>query len=71
MTTVVHEIQGYAIVLDKVVFLTRVFKAEADEGFQFNIVLSGDVRLSLRFPTRHDADLERAMLIQAIRDSQG
>jgi hypothetical protein len=33
----VFELQGYAIVLDKVVFLTRVFEAEDGEGYQFNI----------------------------------
>jgi hypothetical protein len=69
MSRTIHEIQGYAIVADKVVFLTRVFKAEGDEGYQFNIALSGDVRLSLRFPTRHDADLERELLLKSLRDS--
>lgn len=69
MTTAVYETQGYAIVLDKVVFLTRVFKAEADEGYQFNIALAGDVRLSPKYPTRHEADLERELLLKAIRES--
>ena len=62
----VHEIQGYGIVLDKVVFVTRVFTAEDDEGYQFNIRFTGDLRLAPRFPTRHDADLQRSLLLQAI-----
>lgn len=69
MSRTIHEIQGYAIVADKVLFLTRIFKAEADEGYQFNVGLSGDVRLSLRFPARHEAELEREMLLKSIRES--
>jgi len=69
MTTVIHEIQGYAISTDKVVFVTRVFKAEGDEGYQFNVAFSGDVRLTLRFPTRHEADLERELLLKSVRES--
>jgi hypothetical protein len=62
----VFELQGYAIVLDKVVFLTRVFEAEGGEGFQFNVRFGGDLRLSPRFPTRHEADLQRSLLVQAL-----
>jgi len=69
MSRTIHEVQGYAIVADKIVFVTRVFKAEGDEGYQFNIALSGDVRLSPRFPTRHEADLERELLLKSIRES--
>jgi len=69
MSRTIHEIQGYAIVADKVLFLTRIFKAEADEGYQFNVGLSGDVRLSLRFPARPEAELEREMLLKSIRES--
>ncbi|NCF63458.1 MAG: hypothetical protein GWP58_11445 [Gammaproteobacteria bacterium] len=64
----VYEIQGYAIVLDKVAFLTRVFKAEDNEGFQFNIRFSGDLRLTPKFPTRHEADLQRSLLINALNE---
>ena len=72
MTPVIHEIQGYAIVLDKVVFVTRVFEAEQGEGFQFNIRFVGEMRLAPKFPTRHEADLQRRLLIQAIcGESQG
>jgi len=63
-----YEIQGYAIVLDKVAFLTRVFKAEDEEGFQFNIRFSGDLRLTPKFPTRHEADLQRSLLINALNE---
>ena len=61
-----YELQGYAIVLDKVVFVTRVFEAEEGEGFQFNVRFSGDLRLAPRFPTRHEADLQRSLLLKAI-----
>ena len=69
MSNRIHEIQGYAVVTNKVVFVTRVFKAEAEEGYQFNIALSGEVRISPRFPTRHDADLERELLLKSVRDA--
>ena len=69
MAPKIYELQGYAIVLDKVVFLTRVFAAEDDEGFQFNIRFTGDLRLAPRFPTRHEADLQRSLLLQAITES--
>lgn len=67
MTEKIHELQGYAIVLDKVIFLTRVFEAEDGEGFQFNIRFAGDLRLAPRFPTRHEADLQRSLLIKALK----
>ena len=66
MTSATHELQGYVIVLDKVVFVTRVFEAEGDEGYQFNIRFSGDLLLAPRFPTRHEADLQRSLLIKAL-----
>lgn len=64
----VREIQGYAIVVDKVLFVTRVFESEGKEGFQFNISFPGDMRVAARFPTRHEAELERGMLLKAIRE---
>ena len=69
MTDKVYELQGYAIVLDKIVFLTRVFAAEEGEGYQFNIRFTGDLRLAPRFPTRHEADLQRSLLLRALNDS--
>lgn len=69
MAEKVYELQGYAIVLDKVVFMTRVFAAEDNEGYQFNIRFAGDMRLAPRFPTRHEADLHRSLLLQAINAS--
>ena len=65
----IYELQGYAIVLDKIAFITRVFKAESEQGYQFNVRFSGDLRLAPQFPTRHEADLAREMLIQAVRNS--
>jgi hypothetical protein len=61
-----YELQGYTIVLDKVVLLTRVFEADEGEGFQFNIRFAGDLRLAPRFPTRHEADLQRSLLLKAL-----
>jgi hypothetical protein len=61
-----YELQGYTIVLDKVVLLTRVFEADEGEGFQFNIRFAGDLRLAPRFPTRHEADLQRGLLLNAL-----
>ena len=69
MARAVHELQGYASVLDKVIFVTRVFAADGEEGFQFNIRFGGDARLSPQFPARHEADLERKLLIEALRQS--
>jgi len=66
--TRVYELQGYAIVLDKIIFLTRVFEAEDGEGYQFNIRFGGDLRLAPKFSTRHDADLQRSLLLKAIND---
>jgi hypothetical protein len=66
MTEKTYELQGYAIVLDKVVLLTRVFEADEGEGFQFNIRFAGDLRLAPRFPTRHEADLQRSLLLRAL-----
>lgn len=61
-----YDLQGYTIVLDKVVLLTRVFEADGGEGFQFNIRFAGDLRLAPRFPTRHEADLQRSLLLKAL-----
>ncbi len=65
----VFDLQGYAVVLDKIVFLTRVFEAEDEEGFQFNVRFVGDLRLAPKFPTRHEADLQRELLLKALRES--
>ena len=61
-----YDLQGYSIVLDKIAFLTRVFEAEDGEGFQFNIRFGADLRLAPRFPTRHEADLQRSLLLKAL-----
>ena len=69
MTGMIYELQGYAIVLNKVVFLTRVFEAEDGEGYQFNVRFSGDLRLAPKFPTRHEADLQRSLLLKALNET--
>lgn len=63
-----YQLQGYAIVLDKIIFLTRVFEADGQEGYQFNIRFTGDLRLAPRFPTRHEADLQRGLLLKALNE---
>jgi hypothetical protein len=65
----VYELQGYAIVLNKIVLITRVFEAEDSEGYQFNVRFTGDLRLAPKFPTRHEADLQRSLLIKALNES--
>ena len=69
MNRSVIDLQGYAVVLDKIVFLTRVFEAEDEEGFQFNVRFVGDLRLAPKFPTRHEADLQRELLLKSLRES--
>ena len=64
----IYELQGYAIALDKVIFLTRVFAAEDGEGFQFNIRFGSDLRLAPKFATRPEADLQRSLLIKALNE---
>lgn len=66
MASKTYDLQGYVIVLDKVAFITRVFEAEGGEGFQFNVRFSGDLRLAPKFPTRHEADLQRSLLVKAL-----
>ncbi len=67
MTQAVYELQGYAFVLNKVLFVTRVFAATEEEGFQFNIRFGGDTRLTPKFATRPEADLEREILLKELR----
>jgi hypothetical protein len=69
MARSLYEIQGYAVVVDKITFLTRVFKSEGEEGYQFNIRFAGDAMLTPKFPSRHEADLQRELMIKAIRES--
>jgi len=68
MTRSVYELQGYAVVLEKIVFVTRVFEAEGDEGFQFNVRFNGDLRLAPKYPTRHEAKLQRELLLKALKN---
>ena len=64
-----HEIQGYAVVLDKIVHVTRVFEAPKNQGVQFNVQLLGNARLQLKYPDRAQATLERDLLIQALQNA--
>lgn len=61
-----HDIQGFTLMLDKVVLLSAVFEADGQEGWQFNVRLIGDVRIQVKRPTRAEALLERQMLVRAL-----
>ena len=63
----IHELQGYMVVLDKVVHITRIFKADKDQGMQFNVQMVGDARLQLKYPDLARATLDRDLLIEALK----
>ncbi len=67
MSRSLYELQGFAIVLEKVALVSRVFAADNNEGYQFNITFSRELRLPIKFPTRTDADLERQLFLKALR----
>lgn len=69
MGRAVYELQGFAITLDKVALVSRVFAADNNEGYQFNINFNGELRLPAKFPTRNDADLERQLFLKALKES--
>ena len=69
MSNALYESQGFAIVLNKVSLVSRVFEAENKEGYQFNITLSNELRLPAKFPTRSEADLERQLFLKALKAS--
>ena len=68
MSIAIYDLQGFAIVLNKVVLVSRVFAADNNEGYQLNITFSNDVRLPAKFPTRTEADLERQLFLKALKD---
>ena len=68
MNRLIYELQGFAIVLDKVAFVSQVFEARQKEGYQFNITFSGESLLAMKFPTRHEADLERQLFLKALKN---
>jgi hypothetical protein len=65
----VYELQGFAVVLDKVALVSRVFEADNKEGYQFNITFNNELRLPVKFPTRTDADLERQLFLKALKNN--
>lgn len=67
MSRIIYELQGFAIVLDKVALVSRVFEADNNEGYQFNISFNAELRLPLKFATRSDADLERQLFLKALK----
>jgi hypothetical protein len=68
MSRAIYGLQGFAIVLNKVALVSRVFIAENKEGYQFNITFSNELRLPVKFPTRTDADLERQLFLKALKN---
>lgn len=66
MSLKTYDVHGFTLVLDKVVMLSAVFEAERQEGWQFNVRLTGDVRVQVKRPTRAEALLERQLLVQAL-----
>jgi hypothetical protein len=69
MAQAVFDIQGYSIVLNKVSFITRVFHAENGEGFQFNIRFSDQLVLPVKLPARHEAELQRGLVVAALKEA--
>ena len=67
MSRDIYELQGFAIVLDKVVLVSRVFSADNNEGYQFNITFNNELRLPAKFPTRTEADLARQIFLRALK----
>jgi hypothetical protein len=67
MSRSIYELQGFAVVLDKVALISRVFAADNKEGYQFNITFNNELRLPVKFPTRTDADLERQLFLKALK----
>ena len=63
----IYELQGFAVVLDKVAFVSRVFEADNAEGYQFNITINTNLLLAMKFPTRNEADLERQLFLKALK----
>ena len=67
MSRPLYDLQGFAVVLDKVALVSRVFAADNNEGYQFNITFSNELRLPVKSPTRTDADLERQLFLKALK----
>lgn len=68
MPRAVYDLQGFSIVLEKINFITRVFEAENNEGWQFSVRFSSDVRIRPTFASRSDAELQRSLLIKALKE---
>ena len=68
MSRAIYELQGFAIVLDKVALVSRVFTADNKEGYQFNITFSSELRLPVKFPTRTEADLARQLFLKVLKN---
>ncbi|MBE9548696.1 MAG: hypothetical protein IMF09_04755 [Proteobacteria bacterium] len=69
MSNKTYNLQGYTLVVDKILFVTALFDADNNEGVQYNVGFGGDTRITAKFPNRADATLSRDMLVRAIRES--
>jgi len=67
MAREIYEIQGFTVALDKIQFISRIFEARENEGFQFNIRFQGETLLPIKSATRADATLERELLVKALK----
>ena len=69
MGKTVYSLQGFAIILDKVALVSRVFEADNNEGYQFNITFDAELRLPVKFAKRSEADLERQLFLKALKEA--
>lgn len=63
-----HDIKGFTLLLQQVLFISPVFEADENKGFQFNVKVTGDL-LPFRFPTRADAVMARELLHKAMKEA--
>jgi hypothetical protein len=68
MSRTIYELQGFAIALDKVAFVSRVFDADSNEGFQFNVAFYAELKLPFKFAKREEAELNRQLFLKALKD---
>lgn len=62
-----YDLKNYTVVLHKVVFISGVFEAENNEGYQFNVRLESDL-LRLKYPAREEAVLQRQLFVKALKE---
>ncbi len=63
-----YDIKGFTLVLNHVVFISAVFKAENQKSSQFNVKMIDDL-LQFKFPNHADAVLARGLLVKALKEA--